>query len=230
MLLMIPDMNIKLYMLTGTGSKRRIINMNTVGDDIFDNQNQTNSSKNDVLKALIGFHCFTGCDTLSLFTGRAKLKPLKLFFTHSDYVDAFRAFGTKQHLDDDVLEQLERFNIHMYGKLPTPDISLNDLQYMLYCQKSGKSSLELLPPCFSVFQQHCKRANYHTYIWRQCFNPMMETDEPTDHEWCMEDGKLDIQWTTCNPVADEVHIIKQKIHIYAFLSLNHHIKFILLFY
>ena len=45
MLSMMPDMNIKLYMLTGTGSKRRIIDMNAVGDDIFDNQNQTNSAK-----------------------------------------------------------------------------------------------------------------------------------------------------------------------------------------
>ena len=37
---------------------------------------------------------------------------------------------------------------------------------------------------------------------------------------------------TYNPAPDEVHIIKQKIHIctYAFLSLNHHIKFILVFY
>ena len=127
MLLMIPDMNIKLYMLTGTGSKRRIIDMNAVGDDIFDNQNQANSSKNEFLKALIGFHCFTGCDTLSSFAGRAKLKPLKLFFTHSDYVDAFRALGTEQHLDDDVLKQLERFTIHMFGKQPIPYISLNGL-------------------------------------------------------------------------------------------------------
>ena len=59
MLLIISDMNIKLYMLTGIGSKRRIIDMNVVGDDIFDNQNQTNNSKNDLLKALIGFHCFS---------------------------------------------------------------------------------------------------------------------------------------------------------------------------
>ena len=93
MLSMMPDMNIKLYMLTGTGSKRRIIDMNAVGDDIFNNQNQTSSSKNDLLKALIRFHCFTGCDTLSWFVGRAKLKSLKLFFTHSDYVDAFHALG-----------------------------------------------------------------------------------------------------------------------------------------
>ena len=93
MLLMIPDMNIKLYMLTGTGSKRCIIDMNAVGDDIFDNQNQANSSKNEFPKALIGFHCFAGCDTLSWFAGTTKLKPLKVFFTHSDYVDAFHALG-----------------------------------------------------------------------------------------------------------------------------------------
>ena len=51
-------------------------------------------------------------------------------------------------------------------------------------------------------------SNYQMYIWRQYFNPMMETDEPTDHGWCMDDGKLDIQWMTCNPGPDEVHIIK----------------------
>ena len=95
---MIPAINIKLYMPTGTGSKRRIIDKNAAGDDIFDYQNQTSSSKNDLLKGLIGFHCFMGCDTLSSFAGRAKLKPLKLFFTHSDYVNAFRALGTEQHL------------------------------------------------------------------------------------------------------------------------------------
>ena len=127
--------------------------MNAVGDDTFDNQNQTNSSKNDLLKALIGFHCFMDCHTLSSSAGRAKLNSLKLFFTYSDdafhftYVDAFHALGTEHHLDDNVLEQLERFTIYMYGKQPTPDISLNDLLYMLYCQKNGKSSSELLPPC-----------------------------------------------------------------------------------
>ena len=69
-------------------------------------------------------------------------------------------------------------------------------------------------------------------MWRQCFIPMMETGEPADHRWCMDDGKLDNQWMTCNPSLDAVHIIKQKICIYtyAFLSLNHHIKFILVFY
>ena len=82
MLSMIPNMNIKLYMLTGTNIKRYIIDMNAVGDDIFDNQNQINSSKNDLLKALSDFHCFRGCDTLSSFAAGAKLKPLKLFFTH----------------------------------------------------------------------------------------------------------------------------------------------------
>ena len=59
-----------------------------------------------------------------------------------------------------------------------------------------------------VSMYYCKRANYQMYIWRQYFNPMMETDEPTDHRWCKDDGKLDIQWMTCNPGPDEVHIIK----------------------
>ena len=47
---------------------------------------------------------------------------------------------------------------------------------------------------------------------------MVETDEPTDCGWCMDDAKLDIQWMTCNPYPDEVHVIKQKIHnIYIYM-------------
>ena len=82
------------------------------------------------------------------------------------------------------------------------------------------------------YYHHISMFSSSIYIWRQCFSPRMETDEPTDHGWCMGDGKLDMQWMTSNPAPDEVHITKQKIHIYtyAFLRLNNHIKFILVFY
>ena len=49
---------------------------------------------------------------------------------------------------------------------------------------------------------------------------MMQTDDPTDHGWRMDNIKLMIQWVTFNPAPDEVHIIKQNIHIYTYAILS----------
>ena len=66
MLSKVTEMNGQLFMLTGTGNKRRIIDVNSVAEDVYENQNETYCTKNQVLKALLGFHCFTACDTAGL--------------------------------------------------------------------------------------------------------------------------------------------------------------------
>ena len=156
------------------------------------------------MKALLGFHCFMGCDTVSSFAGRRKLKPLKLLFKNSEYIDAFSSLGEDIELDEETAKKLERFALHMYGKKPTFSISINDLRYSIYCQKGGKTSFDLLPPCHNVFTQHSMRASYQTYIWRQCFNPMIDADQAGNYGWCMNDDTLDVQWMICNPAPDEV--------------------------
>ena len=65
MLSKVTEMNRQLLMLTGTGNNRRIIDVNSIPECIYENQNETYSTKNQVMTALLGFHCFTGCDTVS---------------------------------------------------------------------------------------------------------------------------------------------------------------------
>ena len=63
-----------LYFLTGIKSSRRIIDVSKVADYIFDTLKRCDVSKEVLMESLIGFHSFTGCDTISAFAGRGKVK------------------------------------------------------------------------------------------------------------------------------------------------------------
>ena len=137
-------------------------------------------------KALLGFHCFTGCDTISAFAGQGKLKPLNLLFHNEEYIDVFCYLGEVQTLTNDMIRKLERFAIHIYGKRPASQpLSIDDMRYNLYYQRGGKTTFAYLPLCLNVMTQHCIRTNYQEFIWRQCFTPIMDIDSPTNHGWCL---------------------------------------------
>ena len=164
----VSEIEAHMYMLTGVKNARRIIDVNAVSDNVQETLNKTECCKDQFLDALVGFHCFTGCDTISAFSGRGKLKPLSLMCKSEDYVEAFSALGREVAIDDEAIKKLERFVCHMYGKRPdysSPNVNI--LRYALYCQKGGKASSEALPPCADVLRQHINRANYRSFIWRK---------------------------------------------------------------
>ena len=74
----LSSINANIYMLTGTGDKKRLIDLKAVADNAFLKLNPVDCTKDEFLESLPGFHCFTGCDSTSAFSGRGKLKPLKL--------------------------------------------------------------------------------------------------------------------------------------------------------
>ena len=57
-----------IYMDTGSADHRRIIDLGKIRADIGD----------DVCKALLGLHTFTGSDTTSAFMGKGKIRPFKI--------------------------------------------------------------------------------------------------------------------------------------------------------
>ena len=63
---------------------RRIIDIGAVVENIDQNPNLCESSKESLLSVLVGFHSFTGCDTVSAFAGRGKIKPLMLMMKSKD--------------------------------------------------------------------------------------------------------------------------------------------------
>ena len=50
-------------------------------------------------QALIAFHAFTGCDTVSAFAGRGKTGPLKQLKKDEVAIDAFVQLGTSWNVD-----------------------------------------------------------------------------------------------------------------------------------
>jgi hypothetical protein len=56
-----------------------------------------------VSKALLGLHGFTGCDTISAFSGKGKVKPLQLMLKNDVYCDLFASLGTEPELPEDLI-------------------------------------------------------------------------------------------------------------------------------
>ena len=66
-----------VYMKVGRGSKHRIIQIKRIVENLTKNL-ATGIRVQDFLMSLIGLHAITGCDTVSAFAGKGKVKALKL--------------------------------------------------------------------------------------------------------------------------------------------------------
>ena len=84
---------------TGTGDKRRLVNVQAVAKDLGDEANL----------ALIALQAFTGCDTTSAFVRRGEVKPLTFLKQRPEFLPAFHALGSRVDIEDRVLKDLEKF-------------------------------------------------------------------------------------------------------------------------
>ena len=81
-----------VYMKAGRGSKSRIIQIKRIVENLTKDL-ATGIRVQDFLKSLIGLHAISGCDTVSAFAGKGKVKALKLLMKNRTYVDAFMDLG-----------------------------------------------------------------------------------------------------------------------------------------
>ena len=146
------------------------------------------------MNALLGYHSFSGCDSVSSFAGKGKVKPLNLLLKTGSYVRAFVSLGSSNLVSNEVKLELHKFVSHMYGRRPTgSSVDVNEIRYFIYYQKNGKVSCNALPPCANVLDQHITRSNYQCLIiWRKATAQFMNVDDPINHGWCITDGQLDI--------------------------------------
>ena len=105
--------NTNLYFITGVRNSRQLINIGAVVENINQNLNLCEPPKESLLSAFVRFHSFTGCDTLSAFAGRGKIKPLMLMMKSKDYIEMFESFGSGIEIDDSLINWLNRFLCHM---------------------------------------------------------------------------------------------------------------------
>lgn len=64
--------------------------------------------------ALLGLYAYTGCDTVSAFAGKGKLKAMKLLVAETEYIDLLCKVGKSMELDEEMFSKLEEFTCHLY--------------------------------------------------------------------------------------------------------------------
>ena len=92
---------------------------------------------NNLCEALLGYHAFTGCDTVSAFCGRGKTKPLKILMKHDKILQIFTNLGKGWDISQETLDTLKAFVCRMYVP-SSKKVSVNDLQYELFVSKRGR--------------------------------------------------------------------------------------------
>ena len=73
-----------------------------------------------VSNALLGLHAFTRCDTVSAFSGKGKVKPLKLMMKNEKYISTFAAIGEEAEISTANFDAVEELVCELYGHKRIP--------------------------------------------------------------------------------------------------------------
>lgn len=82
------------------------------------------------LDVLLGFHVFTGCETVSAFAGHRKIRAIKLMAKTANFIIIFVGLVKSFQLSEELLNKLQTIVCEMYGK----EIE-NALQTILYKER-----------------------------------------------------------------------------------------------
>ena len=107
----------KKQMLTGAKNSRRIIDIKRVADAFFDAYCEFHTiDKSKLFKSLLGYHYFTGSDSISVFCGKCKIKVLPVFCKDESFIQAFCNLGQTNEMSEETILSLELFVCNFYGK------------------------------------------------------------------------------------------------------------------
>uniref|UniRef100_UPI00358DF722 uncharacterized protein n=1 Tax=Myxine glutinosa TaxID=7769 RepID=UPI00358DF722 len=186
---LVPQISAHLYFHTGKGVNLRTIDLKAIYDSIGD----------DVSQALIGLHCFTGCDSVSAFYGKGKKKALNLILKNPELCGALKDLGERFDIHPDMMEALETFVCKLYGQHNITTV--NEARYNMF--RLARTSEITMPPNQDALRQHIKRANYQAGIYKRSLQPIPDIPDPDGYGWMMEE-ELAINWMTLPPAPDSV--------------------------
>ncbi|KAJ8404780.1 hypothetical protein AAFF_G00331670 [Aldrovandia affinis] len=109
-----------------------------------------------VCNAVIGMYAYTGCDTLSAFAGRGKLRALKLIMRSEHFQEVFRKLGQSGELSMDLFKKLQAFTCKLYTASTTTE-DINTARHQLFCAQCGELESSQLPPCESSATSACPK-------------------------------------------------------------------------
>ena len=98
--------NISILFETGRGNKSTLLDITALSKEI----------SAIYTSALLSLHIYTGCNTVSAFKGKGKLKPLKALQLHPQFIETLAKLGESWSMDKDLLDEIEAFTCAMYGR------------------------------------------------------------------------------------------------------------------
>ena len=92
------------------------------------------------MKALIGIHAITGCDTISAFSGKGMWKGVQLLQRNDRYVQAMASIGDEWVVSEEAFKATVALVCQLYGKKCD---SVDALRYQIHCARVGKVEQKL---------------------------------------------------------------------------------------
>jgi 5'-3' exonuclease len=190
-LAMSKEFSCQLLFHTGTETKIRTIDVQLVRKQLDD----------EISQAMLGLHALSGCDSVSGFYGKGKVKGAKLLFTEKTYQETLGELGMQHDLSENLFNEVQKYVCHLYGQADCIDV--NTARYNLF--RLGKHSDELLPPTKDSLKKHVMRANYQAAVWRRSLEQLQDLPTPVGKGWKLsEDGTLTIDWCDLPPAPDTI--------------------------
>ena len=134
---------------------------------------------------LPGLHALTGCDSTSAISKVGKVKPLKLVQESYSEFKELESMGKKEMPEQETVDKAKLLVARMFDKTVQHG-NLNDLRHKLFCKKQSRN--EALPPTDDSMEQHLKRANYQTLVWKAALKPCPKLPSPVGNGWHLKDG------------------------------------------
>jgi len=125
--------------------------------------------------ALPGFHAFTGCDTVSSFSGRGKKTVWDTWLAYPEVTRAFTLISLPViFIPDDVSHIFERFVVLMYRRTSS-NSTVNQKHKELFT--SLNRSIDNIPPTSAALTQHVLRAAYQAgHCWGQALSSQVKSN------------------------------------------------------
>ena len=137
----------------------------------------------DKCLALPMFHAFTGCDTVSCFSGRGKRTAWDTWNMYREITGQFASLMKKPKLGDvdAAMDTVERFVVLLDDKTNTGS-EVNMVRFDLFARKGR--DVNNIPPTKGALLQHARRAAYQAgHCWSQAVKPPIAPKRAAGWGW-----------------------------------------------
>ena len=142
---------------------------------------------------------FTGCDTVSSFSGCGEKTAWGVWSAFPEVTSAFAklSYGSKDISDED-LSKHQRFVVLLYDR-SSPCSDVNSARRFLFTKKGR--AIDNCPPTENALMQHIYRSIFQSSIWRSARDPHITKVDIGNFGWTTKDKVACPTWMTIEEAA-----------------------------